>query len=221
MNRLKRLYQEFMTFGETVKDRKYTPAQFTAVVRKFIGTPDIMVKTHKDANVDKNQIVIAGCYDPEEDELNFASITIYVTYNPIQKKIYARDIDWQQLCIDILEVSGHESVHQRQYRFRGFESAPSMFISLTEDEQRRFEQEYLGNEDEIEAYGYSIATEVFLKTSPRRITTKHISKSAMFKAYINAFGYDHKVTGMLLAYILKYYNSHIGSPCVKKSMQIV
>jgi len=204
---IKKQYQEMVAYGEAIQSQRFTIPEFTQLLRGFVGTKHIKVKTSRDKVVSKNQVIIGGSYDPEEDAANCPSIIIYITYNPDQKRIRIKDIDWSQLCLDLIECSGHEIIHQTQYRLRGFDIGPNIFVSLSPEERKRTDQEYLGNPDEIEAYGYSIAVEVFLKYSPKIITIKYISKTAMFKTYVNAFGREHKVVGGLLSYIVKYYEA--------------
>jgi hypothetical protein len=203
----KRLHTDMLEYGEWIKNKKFTPAQLTAIFRKFAGSSDIIVKTHRDKNVDKNQVIIGGSYDPEEDQDNCASITLYITYHPDQKKIYIRDLDWNQICIDLIECSGHEAVHQFQYRARNFDCGPTFFISTCTIESKRADQEYLGNPDEIQAYAFSIAADVYLKNNTSILTYKLISKSAMYKAYVAAFGKEHSIVQSLITQIHFFYGS--------------
>jgi hypothetical protein len=203
---LKIQYNELVSYGQTIQNRKFTIAEFTGILRKFVGCSSIKVKTARDKEVDKNQVIIGGIYDPDDDASNIASITIYVTYNPDQKRICIRDIDWPGVCLNLIECTGHEIIHQTQYRLRNFDIGSSIFVSLSTTERRRIDQEYLGNPDEVEAYGYSIAVEVFLKYDPTIITLKYIAKSSMYKVYVNAFGANHKVVRSLLSYVGKYYD---------------
>lgn len=203
---IKKVYKEMLKFGEESASRRFSPPELTKVLRLFVGNNDIKIKTHRDSRVDRNQIVISGCYDPMEDESNFASILIYVTYSPTQKHIYIRNIDWSQLCVDLIECTGHEIVHQSQYRAREYDIGSTIFVSLSSDIEKRTDQEYLGNEDEIEAFGYSIAAEMYLKLTPKTLTHKHITKSATFEAYNAAFGVDHPVVQKLLEFVYRYYS---------------
>jgi hypothetical protein len=218
---IKLQYDEMVSYGNSIKDQKFTITEFTRMLRKFVGCSSIKVKTARDKEVDKNQVIIGGIYDPEEDVSGVSSIIIYATYNPNQKKIYIRDLDWPTLCLNLIECTGHEIVHQTQYRMRGFDIGPNIFVSLSPIERKRLDQEYLGNADEVEAYGYSIAVEVFLKYEPKVISIKHISKIAMFKVYANAFGTDHKVVRSLVTFVERYYevitegnNAKDTLPCI-------
>lgn len=209
-----------VTYGEENANVKITPTQLTRILRSYVGTDDVTVKTHRDKAVDKNQVVIAGLYDPEEDSSNFSSITIYATYNPDQKKIAIKDLNWKQLCIDLIECVGHEIVHQAQFRSREFDIGPNVFVSLSKNKNKKLDQEYLGNLDEVEAYGYSIATEIYLKYSPKEVTQRYIERSSLYKAYVAAFGAEHTVVKKLIMYINAYYASLMESTYVKRSKQI-
>ena len=193
-------------YGESVKNRKYSPAELTKVLRRFAQDDDTKLKTKRDKDVDLNQVIVCGLYDPAEDESNYPSITIYIMFNPEQKEIRIRDLDWKQLCIDLIECQGHEIVHQQQFRARSFDIGPALFVSTSNDEDRRKEQEYLGNQDEIDAYSYSIAIETFLKHNPKKLTIKHLKKSSLFKAYRLAFGVEHPIVQQLIYYSVKYYS---------------
>ena len=194
-----------LEFGELNRTYKFSVPQLTKELRDFVGTDDIKLFTKRDANVDKNQIVISGLYDPFEDQANFSSISIFVNYSK-QKNIVIQNLDWLGICISLIECVGHESIHQEQYRARDFDRGPNIFVSAKEDTKLRNDQEYLGDPDEIEAYGFSIAAEVFLKDNPERISGKHVVKTVLYKAYCEAFGPNHIVTRHLLENVLKYYN---------------
>ena len=207
MSEIRDHYQEMIKYGESISTKKFTVPEFTRLIRSLIATTDIRVRTARDKSILKNHIVISGTYDPEDDESNIPPIVIYVTYSNTQKKILMKDIDWPKLCLDLIECSGHEIVHQTQYRLRGFDVGNTIFVSLSTEESKRLEQEYLGNSDEVEAFGYSIAVDILIKEYPKKITIKHISKTAMFKCYEAAFGREHKVVNQLLLYVVKYYEA--------------
>jgi len=199
------IYESMKSLGEEVKDTEFTPSELTRFIRSLIGNVDSRVSTTRDSNVDLDQIIIGGLYDPHDDEAGAKSITIYVTYNPDQKTIKIADIDWPQVCIDLIECSGHEIVHQRQYRARDFDIGSTMFVSGNDDEHMQNDQNYLGNPDEIDAYAYSIAVEIYLKHRPPKLNSKYMSQTAMYKAYKNAFGAEHSIVNQLVKLTVDYY----------------
>ena len=194
-----------LALGDRIKDAEFTPAELTRLCRGMIGTTDIKVETTRDQHVDLNQIVVGGIYDPHEDESNSPSITIFVTYSPEQKMIRVGDVDWAQLCIDLIECSGHEIIHQSQFRARGFDIGPNLFISGSDDIDTQIEQNYLGNPDEIDAYAFSIATVLYLKYQLKEIDANLIMQTSLFKAYQIAFGVQHSIVKQLLETINSYY----------------
>jgi len=210
------IYDLMLEFGELNKDKKFAPTKLTSVIRGFIGTDDLIVKTRRDSNVDEDQIIVSGFYDPSEDEENSPSIVVHVNYNPNQILIAMKDIDWPNLCIDILECAGHEIIHQSQYRARGFDVGPICFISGNADMEQRLEQEYLGNADEVEAYGYSIAVDAYLRYRSERLTAAQVKKSPIYKTYLSTFGIQHPVMKQLLEYSCKYHIQLTGGSHVKK-----
>jgi len=199
------IFEEMVALGEKTKDTEFTPTEFTRFLRSLVGNSDTKVNTTRDSNVDLDQVVVGGIYDPHEDESGNTSITIFVTYHPDQKTIKIADLDWHQLCVDLIECTGHEFVHQGQYRARRFDIGPHLFVSGSEDEGTQLDQNYLGNPDEIEAYGYSIAIEIYLKYRPKKITSALVERTAMYKTYLNAFGIRHSVVEQLDQFIVKYY----------------
>jgi len=201
----KALYSELISYGRANKDSLFTPSSLSRVIRRIVGNEDILVTTTRHSDVYLNQVVIGGQYDPDEDQANFASITVFVTYSPHQKEFLLKDINWKQVSINLVECIGHEMIHQQQYRNREYDIADGLFISNCIDDEKRREQEYLGNPDEIEAYGYSVASELFLKHKLSSITKDHVKKSQMFKVYVSTFGINHPVVQELTEHIVKYY----------------
>jgi hypothetical protein len=201
---VRELFDEMVAFASPKRSGvRFTVAEFTKILRQFIGGPDVKVKTHRDPNVDIDQVVISGIYDADDDEDDQPSISIYVNYNPQQYTIRMKDIEWMKLCIDLIECTGHELIHQQQYRSRDYDIGDTIFASKTPDEDKQEAQEYLGNLDEIEAYGYSIAA-------------KYVSQSPIFKMYCVTFGTNHMVVRTLLEYSLKYFKHLRGELYVKE-----
>lgn len=212
-------YNELLAIGTQIQGQSLTPAAITAIFRKQLKTADIKFKLRRDVRVDHNQIIVGGTYDPHEDEANYASITIYITFCPGQREVEISELDWPQLCIDVIECTGHELVHQMQYRSRQFDIGPTVFVSGADVVAERIEQEYLGSEDEIEAYGYTIAAEIYLRYQSRIINSLHIMQTAMYKAYAQAFGKQHSILRQLLLMVVKYHiqlTTNGGSACPKK-----
>ena len=206
------IFEDMKLLGENAKDTEFTPAELTRFIRNIVGNSDTKVATSRDSNVDMDQIVIGGIYDPHDDEAGVQSITLYVTYNPDQKRIKIANLDWTQICIDLIECTGHEFIHQKQYRSRNFDIGSYLFVSGSDDDSIKLDQNYLGNPDEIDAYAYSIAVEIYLKYRPRRLSLKYIQQTAMHKAYCTVFGKHHAITKQLTGYVDSYYTQLLALP---------
>jgi len=129
---------------ERFRKTHLSPAEITRHIRKAIGNPAIVIKTVRAPAVLENQILISGVYDNEDD-----LIEISVNYRPQQHTIELVLVNWERLAFDVAECIGHEQVHRklRRKKSRPYHS---------EDD----EQAYLGNSEEIQAYGFSIAADL-------------------------------------------------------------
>lgn len=213
------LYDQMVGFASPEnKHQDFTVTEFTRFLRNFVGTADIKVKTARDSNVDLDQVIISGFYDPDDDEEGLAAVTVYANYNPLQVTIRLADVNWEKICLDLIECVGHEVIHQHQFRNRNFDVCNYIFASKTPIEEKRDAQEYLGNPDEIEAYGYSIAIEMYLKYNGKKLTSKHVGQSQVFKTYCAAFGTNHIVVKNLLEYALKYFKHLNGEEIYVKEV---
>lgn len=202
---LKESYNQLIEFGEQNAKRRFSVPAFTNQLRSLIGSEDIKLFTKRDADLDKNSLVVSGYYDPFEDQINCPSINIFLTYSKKQKTVKIADLDWNAVAISLVECVGHEHIHQEQYRERDFDIGSDFFVSAKQDKTEKEEQEYLGSKDEIEAYGYSIAAEIYLKDSNSILCGKSVAQSAFYKTYSNVFGPNHIVVRQLLEHVFKYY----------------
>jgi hypothetical protein len=200
------LYKEMQRVAAATPDYvEFTVAEFTKIMRNFTASSDVKILSARHSEVDLNQIVITGEYDPFDDESGLPAITITVNYSPQQKTVKFNDVDWPQVCIDLIECTGHEVIHRQQYRNRNFEIPELIFASKGKEGKAKEIQEYLGNVDEIEAHGYSIAAEVFLKYQPKRLNVTNVKDNLIFKAYVAAFGRNHHIVKKLIKYSLTYF----------------
>jgi len=204
---VRELYEEMVAIQDSYRRTDtLTVSEFTKILRNFVGSEEVKVVASRSANVDLNQVIVNGNYDPLADQLGERSITLTVSYNPDQKTVRFRDVDWPQVCIDVLECAGHELVLQQLYRMRDFDVAPTMLVSKNVNGKSNTLREFLGHPDEIEANGYSIAAEVYLKWAPRALNSKVVALNPIFKAYCSTFGVNHAVVRKLITYSSKYFD---------------
>ena len=156
-------------------------------------------------------MLINADYDQEKDEKNKVSIQIIlITYTNEQSFLWD-DEQCTYVCKQIADTIIHEMVHMKQCRARDFED---YFFEKDSFESGKEEaQYYLGNNDEIDAYAYNIASELLDQgdfkqanlalSCPSKIT---LETSANLWAYMNTFDYnvDHPAIRKLIKKIYKH-----------------
>lgn len=214
----------FNLLHTALKDKRelyYTPAKITKIFRDTLGTDDIMFKTVRNGDIEPGDVIVSGEYDKIDDEENFSSITIYVGFHPNDTLIRIGDLNLKQLAIAVIECIGHEQIQQKRYRDRDFDVDPTIFISGVQDDEDWQEQQYLGQPDKVEAYGYSIACELFLRHRAKILTGQHLYKTLMYRVYASQFGEKHPIVNQLISNTLKYYSKMSGENCGKVARQKV
>jgi hypothetical protein len=90
-------------------------------------------------------------------------------------------------------------MHMRQYRRRKFKDLPD-YASTAAREEKRQEQEYLGNSDEVDAYSFNIACELMDKFNGNsKLAFEYLNekqkgknrKHNCWRMYLKAFDHDH------------------------------
>lgn len=174
--------------------KKFTPSEFTNLIRRQFAGADFVFKTMKDDAVDPDMIVVAGSYDPMEDSIGEPSIEICLCYCPGQRYYFIDLIDWEKLCFDLAECICHEGIHQLQYRKQ---RSQRDFIMKLDDIDVHHDPDYLSNDLEIEAYGFSIAAESVMYGV-------HFTECSMYQIYEKTFDKYPMVMAKLEQQILKY-----------------
>lgn len=156
----------------------------------------LRVTRKQNYNVPRNCIVVSGQYNSDFDQLNQKCITITLLYSPFDKRIKLLDTTFINFCKEISDTILHEIIHMRQYRRRNFKYV-SDFKSEHEEHYRRREQGYLGNRDEIDAFGFNIACELYDRYGSRStqiekyLNLNRPKKHNLYKYYLSVFNYDH------------------------------
>ena len=176
-----------------------TTSQITAVVRKVVGSNHIRVISQRSDVVDHNMICVGGFFDSEAEWDKECSIELVLYYHPLQQHMDPAHLDWERLAFEVAETLGHEQVHKdqshrRRKRIRGYVSKG----------KSRAEKEYLGNEDEIEAYGYSIAAEMLFRLNITDMDDFRMGEIAVWNEYQELFADDQSVLLKLRRNISKY-----------------
>jgi hypothetical protein len=185
---------QLLSLQQSNASREFTPGTFTRLIRSQFDADDYVVRTEKNNSVDLNTIIIAGLYDSYNDRQQLPHTDIILQYNTKQTKFSGSDVNWDQLSFDIAECVEHERVHRNQFwgkvKFK-------KYSSKAQDIEVRLEQNYLGHEEEIDAYGFSIAAEAYAYNRP-------YSECAMYRIYERIFDTDRSVVVKLKQEIVKY-----------------
>ena len=173
---------------ERYSNRIFKASDFTKLIRRQFPAADFSFRTDRDYAVDPDMIVVAGLYDCYNDSQFLPHTEITLCFHPEQETYFGNIIDWEQISFDIAECVGHELVHRQQYANKE---------PLSEYHSNDPDQVYLGHEEEIDAYGFSIAAESITFNKP-------YSECAMYQAYQRTFDNDHSVVVKLEKQIIKY-----------------
>lgn len=176
------------------KPRSVTACEFTKIIRRQFPAADFSFKTHRDYAVDPDMVVVAGTYDCYNDAQGLPHTEITLCYHPEQDTYFLNILDWDRISFDIAECIGHELVHRKQYKSK---QKPKQYISKCDDLRKQADQEYLGDESEIDAYGFSIAVEAFTYGKPYQ-------QCPMYEVYVDTFDNDHSMVLKLEKQIVKY-----------------
>jgi hypothetical protein len=122
----------------------------------------IKLKKWGDNKVDKNCVWVGGAYYSSLDKKNNKSIELVIVYKSKTDTMKITPNNFIRTCNTISNTVMHEIIHMRQYRRRKFKVLPA-YNSTAEKTEQREEQSYLGCSDEIDAYGYNIASELLYK----------------------------------------------------------
>jgi len=178
-------YYRLLDVGDyyQAKNCNLAASEITQIIRRQFSATDYSFSTLRSSEVSKDTICVSGFYDNGEIEL-----VLY--YNPQQRIFKSKNIDWQRLVFDVAEVLTHELIHDYQDRTK------QKFKKYKSDQ---FDQSYLGDESEIDAYAFSICAESL-------VYNRHYKKCSMYQVYRKTFDKDRSVIVKLEKEILKYLN---------------
>ncbi len=189
-------YEKLLALGQRVQGRSYSASDFTRLIRRQFPATDFVFKTYRDYAVDPDCVIVAGLYDVWDDKQYLPCITVTLCYHPDQEKYFVDLLNWQQLSFDLAECIGHELVHRDQHR-NGRKPSLKSYVSKSTDPGIKSEQQYLGSEDEIEAYGFSIAAECAVFGKPK-------DQCVMYQAYVETFDTDTAIVLKLEQQVERY-----------------
>jgi len=132
-----------------------------------------------------NSVRVGGLYYSHRDQNHQRSIEILFLYNPISEFLNLSKSAFWSLCWAIADTVLHEIIHMRQARRREFKFIPE-YQSSAKNESQKLAQIYLGNPDEIDAYGFSISCSLYDEFGEDPAVIMNYLNSSTYKGYKNA-----------------------------------
>lgn len=209
-----RLREQLLALESKYGDSRLAPSEITDLVRKYIRDSNVRVTTKRNNRVDLGTIVPSGAYDSGDDAEYEPCIHVELLYHPDQQHLQLKDVDWVRVSFEICEVIGHEYVHKDQHRKR--QRSISYAGTLAEDQHVRSDQQYYGESNEVEAYGYSIAAELACFYEQNE---GHAHLTETYQLYTRLFAHDQSVIMKLNHYISKYLNKLKAAQNVKTNTE--
>jgi hypothetical protein len=208
-----------------VVNQNITPLEFTKRIRSCLRSFNIPVNvtTRFDDSTERRWVYVGGLYDGTKDQKNRKFITIDLWYNPADTLIKLPYTRFRRICGIMADVILHEIIHMRQYRRRNYKDMPG-YQSVAESRKQRLEQEYLGHNDEIDAYSFNIACDLYEKFKyDHKKVINYLNRDAQdrrlrrtwYRTYLEAFDYNHnhKVIKKLKKKIIHYLPyAELGKP---------
>lgn len=177
--------------------KSYTPEGLTHLIRMQFRDAQLQFTTEKDTQVIANNFLIKGEYRPLDDEHNEPCITISLTFSKKQRRVCINDIDWHNIGFHIADVVTHEYLHRYYCRQRGYQYGRGYSTWKLNSSYYESMKEYLGCEDEIQAHGFNVASEMVVFNKP-------LEKTKTYRLYQRHFKDDQKVVLQLKRQAVKY-----------------
>jgi hypothetical protein len=156
----------------------------------------INIRNCRSAKIGHGELFVSGFYFSDRDLEGLNPIQIEFHFNNKDTHIDLTYINHKRLAKLIVDVVFHEMIHMRQYRSRGWKELKG---HATIAHSKNGSQEYYGHRDEIGAYAFNIATDLWHKFgtdingSKTWLDTNNYRKSKFnaFKSYMEVFEHDH------------------------------
>jgi len=146
--------------------------------------------------VDEGDMNLNASYDPDDDEDGEDPFRIELIFAPKTKTVNFSSEGITNIKDRIVDALEHEMIHMQQFRKRDFVKQKE-YNYKSKDEKLRRTKQYLGSDDEIEAFAKNIASELIRKADKDGAIDllRMANKTAQFKdeaGYLlspNLFGY--------------------------------
>ena len=138
----------------------WMPSSFKEMLIKRYGVGAVNVVTSD--KVDSGDMNLNASYDPYDDEDGLDPFTIDLVFSEKDDTLEFTVDGINNIKDRIADALEHEMIHMTQYRSRDFIRQRTYKTKSKEPDVKRA-REYLGNEDEIEAFAKNIASELVRK----------------------------------------------------------
>jgi len=180
----------------------------------------VTMKTNKDQL--KDLIYIGGAYYADYDISDRRQIEIVFSYIDGKTSYKITEKRWDRICTLFADTVLHEIIHLRQYRSRNFKEIPGYFSTAYYAKDRK-EQEYYGHKDEMGAFAFNIACELYDRfgndfDAAKKYLDTNLSKKSKktsWHRFLKAFDWDHThpiVKSMKKKIIRNLPYAEIGKP---------
>ena len=158
----------------------------------------IKVRMYRDATHDPELVYIGGTYYAYNDMDGRRQIEIVFSHKDTDTTINITETRWRRMCSLFADTVLHEVIHMRQYRTRKFKVIPG-YESTAYYARDRKEQEYYGHPDEMGAFSFNIACELYNRFGNDFDAAKKYldsnqakrSKKTTYHKILKSFDWDH------------------------------
>lgn len=184
--------------------KSLTPASVVKGINKVLPYTECSVSVQKVSGV--RGFKLEGSYSPELDSRGFKSIKINILINARRKKLHFNkkditDVCWFNIVSDLASILGHEYVHLNQHRRRNWRRCKNYICY--DNSEISIIKKYLGKPDEVDAYAFTVATEMALDLAENYTS---VEKTPTYELYKMVFGAQDKTTLRLSKLSNKYFN---------------
>jgi hypothetical protein len=222
----KQLIKSLYAIHSKVTKKDISIHEFQKLISKHLKSiVPVIVKKRWDKDIERNAVWVGGTYYRDSDKNCHKCIEIEFFYKINSEKIILSPSGFKRICGVIADTLLHEIIHMRQYRRRNFKILPD-YASTAEKTSERQQQEYLGNSDEIDAYGFNIACDLMERfKNDQKQVTNYLNKKRFghgwnsWRTYLKTFdnNHNHIIIKRLKQKIVRYLPyAELGKPYKNK-----
>ncbi len=183
----------------------------------------IKVRLDRSPKNDKGYVYVGGTYYSDYDRnWHTRHIEIIFSYSTDQKYFTLSRHRWLRICSLFADTMLHEIIHCRQYRSRNFKRIPG-YESTAYYARDRKEQEYYGDTDEMGAFSFNIACDLYERfgddfdSAAKYLDSNQYRrhKRSSFYKYMATFEHNHNhpiIKRIKRKVISQLPNAQIGKP---------